>query len=599
METLKGKNIIERMNQLMSYGKGKTEIKESGRNWGNLEYTIKAPNGKTYGIIRDNTKFFIKETTVEKPTIKDFDYIGGVVNGSKKYHQKFSEAIGYLNLMIKEMNAHDPKSKSINLLESKKEKEVDEKTVLKMPKAEPAPAPAPAAPAQDAPPAQPTDGGLDLGGDTGGDNLDLGGGDEDTTDPELDFDGEGDLGGDEETKQIQKLTGKLGQKMRDQEEPNPDVTKYVINSILASLELSELEPTDQKQILKKVKKNMAGKDEEEETDDLDLGDDTEDTEDTLDFGDDTEDTGENTDEFPTGDEAPAKEKPMQEISKGLASKAYNQTQSQISQSGNDPISAEKFRKQGQQFRTYTNPAVENEIKKLGGKIIDNNSKVVEIQFPLSHNGDSLELAINSKGYNIKHGDINTLDVNMSRKIANLIKKVQADLGTQDELPNQLEECDAPYGEKKEPQNIKSANAPYKEKTTKLKTESRVRKTIGKYFEITPGERKQETKNFVTESINRVDLLTEGKSKCKSIEQELALAKVLNYGNGFKIKTMNESVIVETPYTVNLSGKEYKKLIMVETTGKTSAILKDVETKNARQYRMENKNDYLNFIKLGK
>lgn len=160
MEDLKGKKIIERMNQLIAYGKTKTTVQE-GRNWGDVEYTIKAPNGTTYGIIRDNTKFYLKETTVENPTIKDFDFIGGVINGSKRHYTNYSHALNYLNLMITEMNSKNPKSKSINLLESKKEKEVDEKTVLKMPKAEPAPAPAPS-PAPEAS-AKPDDG-SDLSG---------------------------------------------------------------------------------------------------------------------------------------------------------------------------------------------------------------------------------------------------------------------------------------------------------------------------------------------------------------------------------------------------------------------------------------------------
>ncbi len=486
MEDLKGKKIIERMNQLIAYGKTKTTVQE-GRNWGDVEYTIKAPNGTTYGIIRDNAKFYLKETTVENPTIKDFDFIGGVINGSKRYYTNYSHALNYLNLMITEMNSKNPKSKGINLLEfdnsssypeypkmtnleeKNKEKEVDEKTVLKMPKAEPAPAPAPApAPEASAKPAD--DGGLDLGDEKPADDGGLDLGDETSADDDLDLGGDENLGDDEETKQIQKLTGKLGQAMRDKEEPDNDLTKYVVNSVMSSLKLSELEPTDQKQILKKMKKKMAGEGELEDTDNLNLGDDTGDGsgEEDMDLG-----LDKNTDGF-TGD---------------------NETQ----------------------------------------------------------------------------------------------PKKEKDLA----------ECDAPYGEKKEPQNIKTASAPFNEKPKNIKTEGRVRKTITRYFEETPAERQMKSDNFVTESISKVQLITEGKSKCKSIEQELALTKVLNYDNGFQIKTMKENVIVETKHRVNIGGKEYQKLLMVETNGRCSGILKDVETKEARQYRMVDKKDYLNFINLGR
>lgn len=62
--------------------------------------------------------------------------------------------------------------------------------------------------------------------------------------------------------------------------------------------------------------------------------------------------------------------------------------------------------------------------------------------------------------------------------------------------------------------------------------------------------------------------------------------------------MNENIVLDPSRKINLGGKEYKKLIMVENNGRVSGILKEVVTKNAHQYRMKDKNDYLNFIKLG-
>ena len=165
--------------------------------------------------------------------------------------------------------------------------------------------------------------------------------------------------------------------------------------------------------------------------------------------------------------------------------------------------------------------------------------------------------------------------------------------------NELEECDAPFGEKKEPQNIKSSSAPFNEKPTKLKTESKIRKTLAKYFEPSLAEQKQDGDNLITEAVKKSNLLKEGKEKCKTVEQEISLTKVLNYDNGFDIKTMNSNVIVETNQSINVGGKKYQKLLMVETTGKVTGILKDTVTKTARQYRMNNKIDYLNFKKLGK
>ena len=106
-------------------------------------------------------------------------------------------------------------------------------------------------------------------------------------------------------------------------------------------------------------------------------------------------------------------------------------------------------------------------------------------------------------------------------------------------------------------------------------------------------------NSLKESKEKSMLLKEGKSKCKTVKQEIALTKVLDYDGNFQLKTMNESIVLDTQRKVNLGGKEYKKLVMIESNGKVSGILKDVETKTARQFRMIDKNDYINFIKLGK
>ena len=95
------------------------------------------------------------------------------------------------------------------------------------------------------------------------------------------------------------------------------------------------------------------------------------------------------------------------------------------------------------------------------------------------------------------------------------------------------------------------------------------------------------------------LLKEGKSKCKTVEQELSLNKVLDYDKNFSIKNFKENLIIVTEHNVNLGGKQYSKLLMIESNGKVSGILKDLETKNATQYRVNNKIDYKKFINLGK
>ena len=69
----------------------------------------------------------------------------------------------------------------------------------------------------------------------------------------------GDMGSDEGEevtfKTIQKLTGKLGQKLRTFGETNemtPEDIKYVVNSVLSAVDLNKLEDTDKEEIIGKI-----------------------------------------------------------------------------------------------------------------------------------------------------------------------------------------------------------------------------------------------------------------------------------------------------------------------------------------------------------
>lgn len=89
---------------------------------------------------------------------------------------------------------------------------------------------------------------------------------------------------------IQQLAGKLGQSLRqyteDQGQPDFDLEKFAVNSVLSATHTSEMDQGDQKDIINKVK--GAGKDDEDSTDGEDLGGDEPTDEpsgdDSMDFG---------------------------------------------------------------------------------------------------------------------------------------------------------------------------------------------------------------------------------------------------------------------------------------------------------------------------
>jgi len=289
--------------------------------------------------------------------------------------------------------------------------------------------------------------------------------------------------------------------MRDIEQPDGELTKYVFNSTISSLDLNSLDDADKKDITKKFKKKLKGDEDEE-----DLGLDDE-----------------------TGDE-------------------------------------------------FTDQPDETNDEELGENMFTKKKQTPQSQFDTGWVKNPNEM--------IGKGDRGFGDDDKNKS-------------KEKNKEGEIDEGSEPFGEKKEPQNIKSKNAPFNEKPTKLKTESKARQVISKYFDETDSEKQADREQFLNETLKKVQILTEGKEKCLTIEQELSLTTVFDYDNNFKIKTMNENVIVDTNHSVNIGGKEYAKLIMVETTGKVTGILKDIDKKTATQYRMNNKNDYKNFIELGK
>ena len=70
---------LSRMKALMTYGSVNEDAKPISSY--NIEYKAKAADGKYYGIIRENSKYFVKVATPGKEMIaEDYQYIGGITN---------------------------------------------------------------------------------------------------------------------------------------------------------------------------------------------------------------------------------------------------------------------------------------------------------------------------------------------------------------------------------------------------------------------------------------------------------------------------------------------------------------------------------------
>lgn len=228
---------MDKINRIMEIARYNEHIPQPINEDSSNEYKITLADGFNYQIVKEKNGYVIKKGLNES-----FDYLEPMKN--RKYYSSYSTAFKRLNLITKEVNVNEGQDKNISLFTESEDSE--KKYYLKLstneqaapaPVPAPAPAPAPApTPETDAPvpPAEP-EGEMPPMDDMA---------DEAPDDEVVTF------------KVIQKLTGKLGQKLRtlnadEETKMTSDDTKYVINSILSALDLDGLAPEDKEEIMSK------------------------------------------------------------------------------------------------------------------------------------------------------------------------------------------------------------------------------------------------------------------------------------------------------------------------------------------------------------
>ena len=260
-EKLTGQDKINRIMEIARFNEvAPKSINENATS----EYSISLADGNNYQIVRERQGYIIKKTISESDT----DYIEPMKN--RKYYSSYSQAFKRLNLVAGELNRLNENEEGVSLYGEQKRftLKTPKPAAPEMPAGPPAELPAapPAVPSPELPPS-PMD---DMGGeDMGMDDMpmdDMGG-----EDIDVDVDVDAEEGGNEDQvtfKTIQKLTGKLTQKIRtldtEQGMTSEDI-KYVINMVLSSLDLTSLSEEDMEDIMSKF--------EEDETEDFGQEDD--------------------------------------------------------------------------------------------------------------------------------------------------------------------------------------------------------------------------------------------------------------------------------------------------------------------------------------
>ena len=243
---------LEKINRILEIARYKENIPSNLNETSRVEFERVLADGNHYEIVKEKSGYVIKKRVDES-----LEYIEPMKN--RKHYGSYSAALKRLNLIAGEVNRLTENVEEVSMYNLGEQK----KFTLKTPKpAMPEPAVAPELPM---PPAAPEadsmdDAALDA---PEGEEMDF---DMDLDTPEGDMDV--DMSAEEEPmddqeevtfKTIQKLTGKLGQKIRmmnDSVGMTSEDVKYVINSLLSALDLSKLDEEDQEDIMAKFEEDQ-------------------------------------------------------------------------------------------------------------------------------------------------------------------------------------------------------------------------------------------------------------------------------------------------------------------------------------------------------
>jgi len=263
-EKLEGQEQISRILEISNYGSKPTTLSENKNS--KADYSIQMADGKYYGIVKEKTGYVVKVGISES----ELDYNEPMQN--RKHYKSFSQAMKKVNLIAGELNRIHENTEGVNIIgEQKKfvlktpEPKVDVDIDVDEPSMEPE---------ADLDMDVDMDVDMDMDSEESVDDLEMDLDLDDTEEEEVEVEVEDD---ESSFKAIQKLTGKIGQKLRTYDKNqglSSEDIKYVLNSIISAVELDKLSEEDKEDILANFEEDETDYDMEGEVDiDVESGDD--------------------------------------------------------------------------------------------------------------------------------------------------------------------------------------------------------------------------------------------------------------------------------------------------------------------------------------
>ena len=105
---------LSRMKALMTYGTVNEDTKHISSY--NIEYKAQAADGKYYGIIRENSKYFVKVATPGKEMVAEaYQYIGGITNKANYEYNSYANALKQFELKLGSINEAYDENRRVNV----------------------------------------------------------------------------------------------------------------------------------------------------------------------------------------------------------------------------------------------------------------------------------------------------------------------------------------------------------------------------------------------------------------------------------------------------------------------------------------------------
>jgi len=228
-EKLEGKEKLQRILELTYKG-----LNESKEDKVDSDFLVKeGVDGKNYAIVKENSHYFIKISDSKEKLLKeDFQYIGGVRYNQKYKYNSFADALKGLNTFLYNLKESLDSKKEYVILEN-------DRFVLRQPEPQtlPQPTSAPAPQPQGEQFQEPQPESME---------------DVPMDEPQPSFEDDEDS----VIRQVQRLTGKLGQKIRDsynsQEGFDDKMVKYVMNSIISAIRFENVNPQVKESLVNRI-----------------------------------------------------------------------------------------------------------------------------------------------------------------------------------------------------------------------------------------------------------------------------------------------------------------------------------------------------------